>query len=116
MYISILNFIFFVFVTLAFKYIEEGDINQGVIATGASLSAFYNVFIFYFLFKETVEWYQVLGMLMLMTSVTTLSVEAASKSQDKVESSEVETQFGKKTSAFIAILCALVASVMVTVR
>ena len=112
-----LNFTFFVFVTLAFKFAKEGDINQGVLATGACLSAFYNVIIFYILFKETVEWYQLLGMLLLLTSVITLSFEAASKSQEKLDvSEEIAPSYGKKTSAFLSILCAIAASVCVTLR
>ena len=65
--------------TYAYKYAAYAGINQGVLMTLNSLSAVYNIVIFYFLFKEKVNLIQSLGIGLMLGCVALLSLNGSSK-------------------------------------
>ena len=49
------NFLYTVCMTFAWKFAKMGGLNQGVVSTLLSFSSVFNVFIFWWLFKEKVD-------------------------------------------------------------
>ncbi len=71
---GITNLMNLVSMTYAFKYAQLGGINQGVLLTLNSLAAVYNIFIFYFLFKEKVTVIQIVGICLMLTCVCLIAI------------------------------------------
>jgi len=60
--------------TFAYKYAAFAGINQGVLLTLNSLSGVYNIFIFYFFFKERIQLIQFVGMLFMLLCVCLIGI------------------------------------------
>ena len=65
--------------TFAYQYALLAGINQGVILTLNSLASVYNIFIFYFMFKERVNKIQITGILLMLCCVCLLSLNGKSR-------------------------------------
>jgi drug/metabolite transporter (DMT)-like permease len=60
--------------TFAYKYAALAGVNQGVLLTLNSLSGVYNIFIFYFFFKERIQLIQFIGMLFMLLCVCLIGI------------------------------------------
>jgi drug/metabolite transporter (DMT)-like permease len=98
---GITNLINLVSMTYAFKYAKLGGINQGVLLTLNSLAAVYLLFIFYFLFKEKVTVIQSIGILLMLTCVSMIAINA------KTQNESTDLGSDKSFYAILSILCGL---------
>ena len=98
---GITNLMNLVAMTYAFKYAQLGGINQGVLLSLNSLAAVYNLFIFYFLFKEKVTVIQVIGLCLMLACVSLIAINGKRQNES--------TELGRDKSyyAILSLFCGL---------
>ena len=99
---GVTNLFNLVTITYAFKFAVLGGINQGVILALTSMSSVYNIFIFYFLFKEKVGPIQVVGILIMMCCAGCIGFNSQQRN-DNLESGDSQRWYAS-LSVFFSLL------------
>lgn len=97
--------------TFAYQYALLAGINQGVILTLNSLASVYNIFIFYFMFKERVNKIQITGILLMLGCVCLLSLNGGSRKATG-DGGGVDQRY----YAFLSILSGMVSPLALSIK